>query len=330
MAMTVAACGDSSPKAQSEDDFIAAMNAVCRTANRAIGKLDASDDAYVSDVISVMEDGQTAFDKLNPPKALEDDFNDFTDNLDDQITQAGKLGKAIKDGDDEAAQAAGEKLDGLTKDANEAADSIGADRCVDVGVSDSGTDDTVPATTPNTPLPIDTTPITEPPATEPAITEETIPDLTAPSTPPTAGTAGDASTIWQAPAGYTWGTLDDLASTATPSDDPVLGPLLEGYYAGLLNSDTNGDGAVIYITLLDQDTEWTQEQLDAYYTFELVDGGTDSTTPNGIPIRTMPGAIEGFDAAAIIGTGVGVAAIAPAGTDLAALLDAFVDAQPSG
>jgi len=333
MTMTVAACGNSSPKVQSEDDFIAAMNTVCRTANRAIGKLDASDDQYVSDVISVMEDGQTAFDKLNPPKSLEDDFNDFTDNLDDQITQADKLRKAIKDGDDAAAQKAGEKLDELTKNANKTADSIGADRCVDVGVSDAPTTDTVADTTPNTPLPIDTTPITEPatvPVTEPPITEDTLPDMTAPSTPPASGTAGDASTIWNPPAGYSWGTLDDLASTQTPSDDPVLGPLLDGYYAGLLNSDSGGNGAVIYVTLLKQDTDWTQEQLDAYYTFELVDGGTDSTTPNGLPIRTKLNALDGFDAAAITGTGVGVAVIAPNGADLAALLDGFVAAQPSG
>jgi len=87
MAMTLAACGDNGPKAQSEDDFVSAMNAVCRTADRDINDLDANDDSYVSDVISVLQDGQDAFDELDPPKALEDDFADFADNLDDAITQ---------------------------------------------------------------------------------------------------------------------------------------------------------------------------------------------------------------------------------------------------
>ena len=338
MALTMGACGDSGTKTLSEDDFITEMNSICRSADRAINKLDPTDDGYVDDVVDVMQTGLDDLNQLKAPKALQADFDDFTANLDDQLTQAEKLAKAIKNEDDEAATKASDKLTALAADGDDLADSIGADKCVDVGggsvpstedttaettadttedtTADTTEETTADTVTPNTPLPIDTTPVMTAP----------------PSTTETSGgiVAGDASEGFSPIAGYTWGTLEDIASSVTPSDDPVLGPVLSGYYVGVMDS-ADGTPAYVYVTVLTDQQPWSAEQLSAYYSFELVGDGADITLPTlGLPARTKANAIEGFDAAVFTIDGVGVSILSPTGTDVVTLLEGFVVAQSGG
>lgn len=338
LALAAASCGSSAPKAVSETDFISSMNSICRTADRAIGKLDSTDRNYVSDIIDIVQTGFDDLSALKAPKALSTDFDDFTANLDDQLTQFAKLNKAIKNGDDTAAQTASDKLDKLSADSDDLADSIGADKCVGVG-SGAGatvttdtppTDTTAPpstdapaTTTPdtvtvNTPLPIDTTVDTT--------------SVTPSSSSTSSGVvAGDASVEFQPITGYAWGTLEDVPGTLTPTDDPVLGPVLAGYYVGVLESTADGTPVYVYVTVLNQDTDWTQAQLDAYFAFELVADGSDITTPTlGLPGKAKVGVVDGYDGAVFTIKGFGVSLLAPTGTDVPTLLDAFAQAQSMG
>lgn len=342
MALTMGACGDSGTKSLSEDDFVTEMNAICRSADRAINKLDPTDSGYFNDITDVMQTGLDDLNKLKAPKALQADFDDFTANLDDQLTQVEKLAKAVKNDDNDAAVKAGDKLNTLAADGDDLADSIGADKCVGVGggagpitedttsdttadttadttedtTADTTEDTTADTITPNTPLPIDTTPVMTAP----------------PSTTETSGgiVAGDATTGFNPIAGYTWGTLEDIASSVTPSDDPVIGPVLSGYYVGVMDS-ADGTPVYVYVTVLVDQQPWSAAQLSAYYGFELVGDGTDITLPNiGLPARTKINAIEGFDAAVFTIDGVGVSILSPTGTDVVTLLEGFVAAQSGG
>lgn len=347
LTLTAAACGSSGPKTLSEGDFVSQMNAICRTADRSINKLDPSDSKYITDITNIIQTGLDDFAKLKAPKALKTDFSDYTANLDDQLTQFGKLLKATKSNDTQAATKAEEKLTKLSKDGDDLAKSLGADKCVGVGSSGGGatvttdnppttaspttaaptttttTTTTIPATTtPNTPLPIDTTPDTAPVMTAP------------PSTTSSSGglQAGDASTGFNAIDGYSWGTLEDISATQTPGADPVIGPLLSGYYVGVMNNTADGTSVYVYITVLkDNTTPWTPAQLAAYYKFELVSDGTDITLPTiGLPAKTKANAVAGYDAAVFTINGVGVSVLAPTGSDPVKLLEAFVKAQSAG
>jgi hypothetical protein len=307
---------------------VSGMEDICRDADRAFKDLDPSDSGVFDDGIEITQDALDSMDQLRPPQDLEGDFEDFKDNLDDHITQIEKLRDAVKDEDNDAAEQASAKLSDLDDEADDLADSMGADRCVGVGEDDDGSDDTVPEeTTPNTPLPIDTTPVeTSPPDTEAPTTE---PDVTNASDVPGSAAAVDASVYFNAPDGYTWAEMD-LTQVDTPADDPTLGPILNAYYAGTLDSTTGGPSVAIYIIELTQNTEWTQEQLDAYYASEFLTDGTDTTTPLGLPVRLVEDPTTGVDNVGFTIDGGGVALFGPSGTDLLNLLDAFVSAQPSG
>jgi hypothetical protein len=342
LALTMASCSDSGVKTLSEDDFIDQLDDVCRTATRDIDRLDASDENYVGEIVEIMETGYDELGELKPPNALEDDFNDFSDNLDDQITQAQRLERAIDDGDEDAAQQASDRLDDLSADADDLADSIGADRCIgiagsggsettdpptdDTATDDTATDDTA---TPATPLPLDPTfpDDTDPPQTDPTVTDPTVPDDSSVTSAPVDGAAIDATEQFFEPDGYTWGTLDDLAGTAVP-DDPALTGILEGYYAGVLESDAGGNGFLVYIIDITDGHAWTPDELDAYLSFEGVADGDDITTPTlQLPGKFKANAFEGLDAAVFYIDGFGVSVLAPTGDDVVTLLETFVLAQ---
>ena len=355
LTLTAAACGSSGPKTLSESDFVSQMNAICRTADRSINKLDPSDKSFAKDVGDIIQTGLDDFSKLKPPKTLKSDFDDYTANLDDQLTQIGKLSTAIKSKDNAAATKASDKLTKLSKDSDALAKSIGADKCVGVGNSADApvttdatantsspttaapattttvktttttvkTTTTTANTTANTPLPINTTPDTAAVMTAP------------PSTTSSAGggvQAGDASVGFKAIDGYTWGTLEDITATSTPTADPVLGSILAGYYVGVMNSNADGKPVYVYVTVLkDNSVPWTSEQLAAYYKFELVGDGQDITLPTiGLPARTKVAAVQGYDAAVFTINGVGVSLLASTGSDPVKLLEGFVVAQSAG
>src|SRR4051812_38761343 len=75
IALTLSACGSSGPKTLSASDFVTQMNAICKTADRAITKLDPTDKNYFSDASDIIQTGLDAFAKLKAPKTLKSDFD---------------------------------------------------------------------------------------------------------------------------------------------------------------------------------------------------------------------------------------------------------------
>ena len=347
IALALAACGSSGSKTLSEDDFITEMNAVCKTADRALKKLDPTDKSFFSDASDIIQTGLDDFEKLKAPKSLKSDFEDYVANLEDTQTQIEKLGKAVKNEDNDAAQKASDKLERLDSDNNDLAESIGADRCVDVGSDAEVPTDTTSVET-TEPATTEAPETTEPETTEPETTEapettetpntplsiDTTPETAA--TTATTGTGGgvvasDISLEFQPITGYTWGVLEDVAGSVTPTDDPVLGPVLAGYYVGVMENSADGTPVYVYLTVLNQDTDWTADQLTAYYDFELVGDGVDQITPsNGLPARVKTNSIDGYDGGVFTIAGFGVSLLAPTGADMLGLLDAFADAQSMG
>ena len=64
VALILTSCGSSGPKTLSEDDFVTQMNAVCKTADRAIKKLDPSDKSYFTDASDIIQTGLDDFGDL--------------------------------------------------------------------------------------------------------------------------------------------------------------------------------------------------------------------------------------------------------------------------
>ena len=308
--LVVTACSTGA-KVLTEDSFISEMNAICRTATRAIDKLDTSAPSAVSQAADIMSTAWDTLTKLVPPKTLKSDFGDFTANLDDQITQATKLQKAIKAKDEAATNKISVKLDTLSKDGDKLATSIGADKCVGTtgGSSTSGTtaDTTSNTSPPNTPLPILTTPI------------ETAPLNTAGSSGST--TANSLDGQLKAPPGYTWATSDPYDATAL-FKDPVLGSGIASYSSGKLKSAADGSLTEVYI--IEMKAAFTQAQTDAYLAFEGVAGGVDVTTPKGLPARLKVGAFNGADALVLNSGKIGISIVTATGVDGAPILDAVV------
>ncbi|HEY4331825.1 MAG TPA: hypothetical protein VGM78_04625 [Ilumatobacteraceae bacterium] len=335
--IALASCSSSGPKTQSEDDFIASMNTVCTTANNAIAALDPTAATYVASVIKVVDNTLDSLLDLKPPKSTQADFNDFTDNLDAYVMTADKLNTAIKSSDLAAEQSAATKLTTLTKKSDDIANSIGAADCVDVGGGDE-TDDTTALSEPSLTLPATTVPATTlAPTTVPVTTAAPTTVAATPTTPTTtpdsSGSAAQsvpAADHWTAPPGYTWEA--DAPTADTPAADPVLGPLLKAYYAGTLQSTTTPTVlAPIFIIQLNQDTDWTDAQLKAYYEYEQITDAADVTTPLGLDAKSLTNVDIGgevtYDIADIVVPGAGVLIGAPTGTDVLALIDAFYSAN---
>jgi hypothetical protein len=121
LALAASACSDSGPKTLSEDDFIGQMEDICRSASRDIEDVDTSDPGYVDDIVDIIHTGDDDLNDLTPPKPLANDFGDFVDNLEDQLSEAKDLAAAIDDDDAEAAQQASDNLSELSAEGDQLA-----------------------------------------------------------------------------------------------------------------------------------------------------------------------------------------------------------------
>ena len=296
--LAVSACS-SGTKALTKEAFVAKLDAVCADADAEINKLDLADPASVSDAIDVMVASLAVLVKIAPPGELKADFDSFTNNFDDQITQATKLNLAIKANDDAAASKASDQLDVLGTASDDLAASLGAKACVSVGSdgadegSDGGTSDTGDNTT------------------------------------DTAG-ANDAeylSEVLTAPAGYSWEPDQPYDASDLYGLD-VLGPTVDHYGVGQLRSAADDSVAEVYIIQIN--TEWTQDLSDAYLEYEGVLDGTDVTTPGGLSARMQVEAFDGSDSIAYYNGTIGVSIVTATGVDGAAILDAVVSARGQG
>ena len=302
--VAVSACS-SGTQALTKEAFVAKLDAVCADADAEINKLDLADPASVSDAIDVMVASLAALVKIAPPAELKADFDSFTNNFDDQITQSTKLNLAIKAKDDAAASKAADQLDVLGTASDDLAASLGAKACVSVGSdgadegSDGGTGDSIDPTN------------------------------TGDNTTDTAG-ANDAeylSAVLTAPAGYSWEPDQPYDASDLYSHD-VLGSTVEHYGVGQLRSAADDSVAEVYIIQIN--TQWTQDLSDAYLEYEGVLDGTDVTTPGGLSARMQVEAFDGSDSIAFYNGTIGVSIVTATGVDGAAILDAVVSVSGKG
>lgn len=325
-AFVLSACsvGGGGATALSASDVVDEMNVICRTARRDIAKLDPTDAGYYSDLLTTMNIADQDLGLLKPPKSMKAQVDAFVSTIDDQTAELRVLKRT--QGNDPDARS---RLADVAARRDALAISIGLDRCVGIGAldatsvqSDQGAS-TVPPTTPPA------APTTDAPQPSLVLTPPTSPS----TIDPTAFVADDAAAVFNAPAGYTWGEVSDLAGTETPIGDPVLGPILSKYLAGVLVNQTTRDQVMVFVTVLTNGGQepWTPEQVDAFFAFELLDGGVLTKTPRlGLPAKLLVGAVDGFDAAAFYVDGIGVSMLAPQRVGVVNLLEAFAAAQSMG
>ena len=296
--LVVSACS-SGTKALTKEAFVAKLDTVCADGEAEFNKLDRADPAFLRAAIDLKVAGLAALVKIAPPAELKADFDSFTNNFDDQITQSTKLNLAIKAKDDAAASKAADQLDVLGTASDDLAASLGAKACVSVGSdgadegSDGGTSDTGDNTT------------------------------------DTAG-ANDAeylSEVLTAPAGYSWEPDQPYDASDLYGLDG-LGPTVDHYGVGQLRSAADDSVAEVYIIQIN--TEWTQDLSDAYLEYEGVLDGTDVTTPGGLSARMQVEAFDGSDSIAYYNGTIGVSIVTATGVDGAAILDAVVSARGQG
>ena len=326
---------DGASVAQPDDEFLDSVESLCRDAAQAIRKLDVEDTGAPGELLDILSGTADDLSSLDPPRSVAKAYDQYTTNLDDQVSQIEVLASARAAGDTDAELSAGDEIDVLRADSDGIVNTLRISSCRGVtparglagaaSVGPVGTPlDTTPDTdvvtpdtdvvTPNTPLPID-----DPSAsTGDTSTEDTASTQTL--------AAYDASTAFQPIDGYTWGTVD-VVGTFTPGDNEVLGPIVASYGVGVMES-TDGTSVFVYATTLVDGVSWTPESTESYYGFELAGDGTDVTLPtSGLAARVKAPAFEGTDVAVCTRGTQGFAIFADAGTDVAGLLDRFVTAQ---
>lgn len=358
-ALLIAACGGSGgSKTLSEDDFIDELNSICKSADRAISRLDFEDRGFFDDVLEEMQNASDELADLKPPADLENDYNDFADNLEDTIKATEDLRDAVDDEDQDATADASDDLTNLGEDADDIADDLGAEDCIGVGNVGGGTDDTTPdttedttedttddttenttddtteETTANTPLEIDptipTTPATSAttPPTQSTVTPSTATEMTAPGGGSGDGLATEIDGAWAPPSGWTW-IENDESESITPYGSPILAPILTGYWVGIAEDSATGQRAFVAISEISG--IWTQEQAQALLDFEVGSNTSDTTTPSDLVATVKYGVNDGeFDVGVVLLDSNSVYVLMLAGGDVLGTLDAIYLANSMG
>jgi hypothetical protein len=250
-AFAVAACGSDGPSTLSDEDFVEQMGDICSDTERELDRIDEPQalgdlDETAGEAIEVLTDTRERLSDIEPPEDLAADFDDFLENVDDQLAALADLQQAGADEDGEAVDAASADLGQLSQRRSDLGEELGVDECVN---DDESTDPTTPAA--DTTVPVDTAPLTLPPTVAPTVPPETVPAETvpaetAPATSPPSGqgfTMVDLTTIFVAPEGFTLVQSDPVA--AQPFIDivasvPELNTGIEEMGVGVLLDDEDG------------------------------------------------------------------------------------------
>lgn len=348
-ALSLAACGSDGPSALSAKDLSSEMDSLCRAATRAIDKLDDSDagdffDGSI-DELTAAGDGLEA---LTPGEDVKDDFDDFASSISKQVKQAKKVATAVKNGDAGAIATAMEKFTEYTTDSDDLADGLDATKCIGLGAAAVAPAGTSVATTPPTTVPetvVETTTTiadTLPPTTVPTPTTviATLPTITtAPPTvpPPTTVAAGpdggtaDGNMIdqWVAPPGFEFDRASGdifVPIFDSPRAVALIAPNYVRYDVGALG----GPNATTFpiMMALELTDKFTDDQIDAYITFEGNDAGSTVDSPGGYKMWVVPAAGDiTFDATMLFLGKYAITIRTDPGVDSLGLLDAFIVAN---
>lgn len=343
-AMLLAACGDDAPAALSGDDLASELESVCRTATRAIGKLDPEDGAdYYSEVVDLLDTASEELGALPVGDKDAGDVEDFVSLVEDEVKAMKDVADAADSGDAAALTAAQGELAATSADADELASDLDADKCVGLGVAALAEVSTPPATT----LPVETTlpaestlpattvpPTTAAPVTLPTTVPPTVPVTPAPTTPvvtsPPGGSIITKNMIdnWNTPAGYTFEQESGDIFTAiffAPESVPSLAPSIVNYEVGALASD---GGAFYVMVALELSADFTDDQISDWIDYEGTGPGDVQSTPGGLSVWVEPpsGEIEYTEYLWIIGK-YGMLVRVDDGVDGLAFVDAFTTAN---
>lgn len=316
LALVLASCGDDGPSALSPDDLASSASSICRTATKAIDKLDPSDaGAFLEDSVDLFGTASDDLEALLPTARSASDYDDFTSSISKQVKQAKKVSKAVGAADPVALTAAIGALTELATESDSLAEDLDATKCVGIGLTSIAATEVIAAIAATTPptattLPLDPTVTTIDPAavttlapvatTRPAITlpstvapiatiaPTTLPSLPAVPTVPTSAGNGDTIVVsnaiddWNAPAGFSFNrdTGDIMGQIfGDPATDPVLGPTLAKYEVGALESADLQVFAIL--SIITMSTAVSDDQVAAVITFHAADDGAIVTSPGG-------------------------------------------------
>jgi hypothetical protein len=216
-AFALTACGSDGPGTLSEDDFVEEVGDICSDTERELGRIDEPEaladlEDTAAEAIEVLTDTRERLADISPPEDLAADFDEFLENVDDQLAALADLQEAGADEDEQAVNDASDELSQLSQRRSDLGDDLGVDDCVN---DDDTTDPSTPATDTAPTVPADTVPLTLPPTVPQTLPPETAPPETAPATAPPSGqgfTVVDLSTVFVAPSGFTLVNSDPAAA----------------------------------------------------------------------------------------------------------------------
>lgn len=346
-ALLFAACGDDAPSALSGDDLASELDSVCRTATRAIGKLDPEDGAdYYTDVADLLDTASSDLGDLPVDEKDASDVEDFVSLVEDEAKQMKDVADAADSGDAAALAAAQADLAATSADADELVSDLDAEKCVGLGVSALTGGSITPAVTTTLPttettlptestLPATTLPTTTAaPITLPTTVPPTVPVTPAPTAPPVSPAPGGSIITknmidnWNSPAGYTFEQESGdifAAILFAPESVPSLASSIVNYEAGGLAGDSGGFYVMIALEL---SADFSDDQISDWIDYEGTGPGDVQNTPGGLAVWVEPpsGDIEYTEYLWIIGS-YGMIIRISDGTDGLAFVDAFTTAN---
>jgi hypothetical protein len=318
-ALLLGACSSSGSRAsQPDDEFLDKVEAVCGDAAKQIRRLDAGSAAALRDIMSHATD---SLDSLKATQPLADDYDKYTTNMDDQLTQLQKIAAAAAAADTTTEQTAVDALNALRTDNARLVNTLGAVRCRGIvpanGLADfAGIASTSTSTSTSEP-PATDPPVTDPPATDPS-TEATL-------APVATVLPGDVGADHVAPTGYKFVPYTSVDASGLYNNN-AIGSRVTYYKGGLLQNQSDQSKSTVFVVKLS--TDFTSADRSAYQYWERVENGTDVTTPGGLAVRQEFGSYTDSDCVVYVTGSTGVTICTPTGIDGLALMDAWVAANP--
>jgi hypothetical protein len=127
----LSACGG-----DDKDDFVSDADDICKEAEDKVDELDRPSTvdevpAYVDEANEIGEDTKAELEDLDPPTDVEDDFNNFLDNVDEGIELLEELKAAAERGDEQAIAEFDDdpRVNELNEENEQIAEDIGFEQC---------------------------------------------------------------------------------------------------------------------------------------------------------------------------------------------------------
>ena len=143
LALAVAGCGGGDDSGGggggdtlSKAEFQAKANAICKTFNAAVDKLDAPSDfdevaSFTDKAVALSDKALDQLDDLKPPKEFQDDWDQWLEYGSQLHDTGDDLKEAAKNKDEAALKKAGEEADARDKKSDPIATKLGLDSCAE-------------------------------------------------------------------------------------------------------------------------------------------------------------------------------------------------------